>query len=317
MNGRRKYIDKIYKHTDIVLFHVPKTSGTTIASILRKSSLEFVYIHMSRQKITLAFEYIRRVLEDPNKKVIITWRSPTEHVLSSFNFYAQYQDIKIPDNLGEFILDPLFQNMQTNFLTHTNFLQSVTTTEDFTLILRLLERPNTFFVLTDYIDEGIEKLSKFVGIPLCPTETKRFNYNKIAPYPSFEIQEEIEKYNDMDMKIYLGIIKKYGYSTKSLYSDIVLHDPPPYFPYCWLTTNDMVYKNIDCLKTIQSDLLDSPNLSEVSVKEYVDKWLNKAIKYPCLTEDAEYYPISFNDLMESSYVKDRITSNQFYGITKP
>lgn len=314
MDRRRKYIDNIYKHTNIVLFHVPKTSGTTIASILRKSSLEFVYIHMSSQKITLASEYIRRVLADPNKKVIITWRSPTDHVLSSFNFYAQYQDIKTPDNLEEFIRDPLFQNTQTNFLTSTNFLQSVATEQDLYLVRRLLERPNTFFVLTDYIDEAIEKLSKFLGIPLCPAETKRFNYNKIPPYPSFEIQEEIEKCNAMDMKIYQGIISKYGYSTKSLYSDIVLHDPPPYFPYCWLTTNEMVYKNIDCLRTIQANL---SSFSSLSVKEYVDRWLNKAIKYPCLAEDAEYYPISFDGLMASSYVKDRITSNQFYGITRP
>ena len=175
---RRKHII----NSDIILLHIPKTAGTTIKILLFDHQCNFTEVHMNRYMESLTSEYLDYLLINLHKKVIITWRDPLDHVLSSFYFYQQYPSFNASKNLEEFIDNPTFMNMQTGFMTHKKFLQWDKINQDhYNSIKPFINRPNTFWFLADYSNSLYEPFKDFIGLKTDKKFTRsRFNFNKPA-----------------------------------------------------------------------------------------------------------------------------------------
>lgn len=308
-------LEEKYINAEVILIHIPKTAGSTLMTAL-KNEINLLYLHMNGRRTSYAAHFIPRILENSTKKVIVTWRDPAEHVFSCFNFYQQYADIKASNKLFEFIDDPKLQNMQTSFLTREKLLQEPSVSrEDFNIINRLLNRKNTFFALTDYIEQGLEKIKDFLKLEKISSTTRRFNYNKP---PSFliplEIRNKIYTQNSYDVKIYTKILEKFDYNRESLFDDIILYSPPYYFPFIWLIDNN----NITIIDKQKSKLITSNNkikpILPCSIKTYIDNWL---LSYDCNIADVLLVPDNYNDLIKNkNKLVSKILTANHYDITR-
>lgn len=108
---------------EVLLLHIPKTAGSSVKGILIDQKVKYKELHLNRRLECAPVKYIDDILNDPEIKVILTWRHPVEHVLSSFYFYKQYKHFNYPDILDDFINSET--NQQSMFLFKTNFLEHV------------------------------------------------------------------------------------------------------------------------------------------------------------------------------------------------
>ena len=309
-------LEEKYINAEVILIHIPKTAGSTILTALR-SKIDLLYLHVNGRRTSYAAHFIPRILENTTKKVIVTWRDPVEHVFSCFNFYQQYPDIKASDNLFEFIEDPKLHNMQTSFLTRDKLLQEpIVSDDDFNIIKLLLNRPNTLFILTDYIEQGLEKVKEFLNIESINNTTKRFNYNKP---PSFLIPQEIRKKiyirNEYDTKIYNQIVEKFKYNQESSFDDIILNSPPYYFPFIWLIDNT----NLSIINKRKEELINTndklKNILPCSIKTYINNWLDNYKSN--VNNDILYLPDNYNDLIQNKQkLYSKILTAYHYDITR-
>lgn len=117
INKLRKSLER----TGILLLHIPKTAGTTIYNLI-KNKIDITYVHMLGES-SASFYFIDYVLENPDIKVIISWRYPLDHIISTFNFFNKFDNYDIPDVFEEFIAK--YSNIQIQYLTHEPFLKDL------------------------------------------------------------------------------------------------------------------------------------------------------------------------------------------------
>lgn len=281
-----------YEKSEIIFLHIPKTGGTTLIYYFHANKIVNMEVHVYRNQYCLAADILEDLLigKGKTKKVIIAWRHPIEHTFSSFNFLAQCRDVLTTTTLEDFVADEKYHNMQTGFLNRTKFLEgSVISELDHEMILRLLNRKNTLFVLTEYFQEGIRRIKEFVGLKdeLHPPRVRRFNFNKP---PSFllpdKVKENILKYNTFDLDIYNRIIQQYNYTEEfkedPMDIEICKKDIPDYFPYIWFHYSDIkegcdyLHESKNKLVNIHEEICNLDKAKdEITVREYVSEWIHR------------------------------------------
>ena len=307
-----------YKTNNVILFHVPKTAGSYVTKFLSMNGVDHLSLHMNSARISFSAIFLRKTMQDLTKKIIVTWRDPVEHIFSCFNFYQQYRDINPPDNLSSFINDKKYHNMQIGFLSRDKFLSGdIVNDNDMDLIKKLIIRPNTIFISTEHIGEGIKKLQKFLKMndDLKLPPPIRFNFNKIPPalIPKY-LKDEILSNNKLDMEIYNQIIKTY--QNSSPYEDTIIHKVPFYFPYIWICKdNTCIDKHQSLLNEINKNI---ENILPCSIQLYTDKWFLEIQNYDHLKEDCLCVPLNYYNLLTyQTLLLDKILSPKYYEITRP
>lgn len=318
MNVSEQLREEKYIQADVILIHVPKTSGTTLTHILHINNIKYVVLHVNFRWKCYPKVYLERILKDTNKKVIFTWRNPVEHVYSCFNFYSQYKELNVPDTLSNFINIPKFQNMQTGFINREYlFEKPIINNDDLDQVKLFFNRKNTMFFLTDYFSESVEKLKDFLHLEnINVPEIKRFNYNKLpVDFLTSSTIQKITNNNKLDITIYKKVIQQYNYKNTLNLSDIIISDPPFYFPYIWICKN---LKDINKYKQELLNIHTRIKLGRITIEEYFNIWIREFKNIDLCSAEVLYLPENYQDLISHKELfKHKIEKHDFFTVTFP
>jgi len=286
------YIKKVKNNLDktkTVFVHIPKTGGTTVYNLI-KNEIDITYIHI-KGEYSAFFYFLDYILENPDIKLIMSWRHPIKHVLSVFNFFQKFDNYDIPTNFDEFLSK--YNNIQVKYLTEEIFLkdnQKISPT-NFEKITKLIARDNTLVLLTDRLEDGIKRLNTFLNIDIeYYGKTFMFNFDKIPVKITKEIEINILQNNKVDLEIYKIIVKKYNYEKTNSRLMVDVEDIPYYFPYNWFNSNknkEEMEVLEEHLKTIKNNIIN--DRTTISIKEYIDEWLKTYPQFNNKYSEIEYY----------------------------
>lgn len=156
----------LHTRADVLLIHIPKTAGTSVRHLLIQHGVNYKELHFNNRMQCAPWKYLDWILEHPKQKVILTWRDPVEHVISTFHFYQEYRHFGYPTQFSEFIEHPQLQNQQAAFLIKEHFLSApdlVSSPAPLDKIRAIIDRPNTFCFLQDYFHASSIRLAQFLG----------------------------------------------------------------------------------------------------------------------------------------------------------
>lgn len=271
-----------YQKENIIIIHIPKTACTTLKNYLTQHGLTYCDLKIDNM-ISQPAKLINDLL-DSDKKIIICWRNPIDHILSCYYHYQNIPELKTPRNINTFIDYKRLQNMQSCILLQQLFLDKHEIL-NINILKKLIAKPNVFCFLTNYINESFAKLNTFLDIKSNTlTPAIEFNFNKppINFVYSKEHIQRIKTNNKFDYQIYNLIIKKYSYKNKTNYDDIVIYNPPLSFPLNWITNNDVIEKYDSTLNLVYTELFTK---IPCTIKEYITMWTTRFASYNNISLD--------------------------------
>jgi hypothetical protein len=272
------------KNDDIILIHVPKTSGSALQNIFIFNKIKHSYYHISFKTGVILSE---KLINNNKSLIIITIREPFDHVLSCFYFYQEYKNfIKCPDIFEEFINDNKCKNMIVSFHTKNKLLESPVTEEEFLKVFTLFRKQNVFIFIQNYFEQSLELLKKVLyqrGINIDTSYekskiTKRVNLNKIHPiFFKDKYYEKIRSLNEYDYKLYEYSVKKYNFNNIVEYDPIINYQrrDSVKIPKEWPLSLYIDYKheffinNEEKLKNILIKIPERP----LTRRQYINIWL--------------------------------------------
>lgn len=274
------------------LLHVPKTAGTTVRQLLRRYKVHYKEFHMNRSLKCGPADCLQDILNQPDRKVVLTWRRPDTHAWSAFNFYKEYPHFQLPrDDFESFC--KVQRNPQSGFLLKHHFLErlDVPSPAQVQMLKKIIDRPNTLCIVQDCLDQGAARLPTFLNLSMAEQSSSpvkvpvnRFNFNKLPP-PAAHLQVRPAWQDglfDIDWELYHHILRRHGYQVEE--SDRDVRTLPKIIPWQYplnlVAGRDSLDKYEEMLRT------QRPDFDTRNPEVYVSRWIKWFINSACKDNDA-------------------------------